>query len=619
MKSTSDIFTQGGQTQIHKLHMIKQVIGSTSKVSLSIFFTTFILFFWWNHCWQDLWLLLCAIKAWIRVDFFTLLPKDIFNTSWIVNGQGVNYTITDCQLHHSYFYQSLIKNIWMSLLKGILISIGASILGFFLLSWFWMKSGKKKQTVRILRGFECVDPKTLLKKIRKSKTSPYTIANIPIPFENEYQHMMVTGTTGSGKSNMIHQLLIQIRNNGDQAIILDTTGGLFSRFFDDTTDLFLNPFDQRSKHWDMWKEATHDSIIDEIAESIVVGDHRSIDSFWIQNARELFAESFRFLKKSNQTTYKDLLHMALHMDLKQLTERLKKTSIGIAMDPSIDKTALSIRSSLANALKIFKFLDDDYQDDGISFMNFMKTNHSNWVFLSCETNQRATLKSLFSTWLSLIIKGIMTRQENNGSRTWIIIDELASLSKLSSLMIGLAEIRKYGGCFVLGFQDLSQIEEIYGSHNAKSLSNLTGTKVLFRAIDTDIASRTARYMGEQEKEELSTNISYGAHQMRDGVNLNQQKLFTPTLRSSDMMLLLNLEAFLKYPGNFPVAKIKFDYMHIPQSHEIFIPKEIKETREEEQHETNPTGDLEPHLMVILDHDNSQPEHAKQKDLIFNFH
>ena len=102
-------------------------------------------------------------------------------------------------------------------------------------------------------------------------------------------------------------------------------------------------------------------------------------------------------------------------------------------------------------------------------------------------------------------------------------------------MLGLAEIRKYGGCFVLGFQDLNQLENIYGVSTAKTLSNLTGTKVLFRAVDTDVASRVARYLGEQEKEEASESISFGAHQMRDGVNLSHQRQTKPVATASQIM------------------------------------------------------------------------------------
>jgi type IV conjugative transfer system coupling protein TraD len=334
-------------------------------------------------------------------------------------------------------------------------------------------------------------------------------------------------------------------------------------------------------HWNMWKESVTDYVVDEIAESIIP-DSRSTDSFWIQGARELFAESFRFLKESSQEGYKKLLEMTLRIDLKELQKRLKNTVVSTMLDPSIDKTALSIRASLANHLKVFTHLID--AEDGLSLINFMKTNHSDWLFLSCQTDQRSFLKPIFSVWLSLVIKGIMGRQENNGSRTWIIIDELASLNRLPTLMTGLAEIRKYGGCMVLGFQDLSQIEEIYGLANAKTLSNLTGTKVLFRAVDTEVANRVARYMGEQEKEELSTHISYGAHQMRDGVSLNQQRQVKPVLRSSDIMLLVDLESYIKYPGNFSVSKVQFSYLHLPCINEGYVPKLTIKTTEETEEE-----------------------------------
>ncbi len=545
MTKFSDTFTQGGQTQLHKLHMIKQVVGSTLKGGLILFVFIFGLFVWSNHCWQDFWLLVCYAKAWIRVEHLSLLPSDFLDESWLVDAQGVVHTVADFHLYHSDFYQNLVRGISFSLLKKLIYSFFLSIGGFFALSWFWVRMGKQKQKTKILNGFECVKPKLLRKQILKSGASPYTIANIPIPKNAEYQHMMVTGTTGAGKSNMIHHLLEQIRRNGDQAIILDTTGGIFSRFYDADKDILLNPLDQRSHNWNMWKESVTDYVVDEIAESIIP-ESRSMDSFWIQGARELFAETFRFLKESGQENYNKLLEMTLMIDLKELQKRLKNTVVSAMLDPSIDKTALSIRASLANHLKVFKHLID--AEDGFSLVQFMKTNSSDWLFLSCQTDQRSFLKPIFSVWLSLVIKGIMGRQENNGLRTWIIIDELASLNRLPTLMTGLAEIRKYGGCIVLGFQYLSQIEEIYGHANAKTLSNLTGTKVLFRAVDTDVASRVARYMGEQEKEELSTSISYGAHQMRDGVNLNQQRQVKPVLRSSDIMLLSDLESYIKYPN-----------------------------------------------------------------------
>jgi type IV secretory pathway TraG/TraD family ATPase VirD4 len=266
--------------------------------------------------------------------------------------------------------------------------------------------------------------------------------------------------------------------------------------------------------------------------------------------------------------------MTLKIDLRELQSRLDETIVGSLLDPKIDKTALSVRASLATHLRVLEHLDETYE--GLSLLNFMKQNTKDWLFLSCQTDQRAFLKPIFSVWLSLIVKGMMARIENNGSRTWIIIDELASLNRLPSLMTGLAEIRKYGGCFVLGFQDISQIEEIYGHLAAKTLSNLTGTKVLFRAVDTDMALRVSRYMGEQEKEVASESISFGAHQMRDGVNLSHQIQTKPVVSASQVMLLQNLEAYLRFPGSFPIAKITFSYVKCTIQNVVFMTKPIKE-------------------------------------------
>jgi type IV secretory pathway TraG/TraD family ATPase VirD4 len=189
-------------------------------------------------------------------------------------------------------------------------------------------------------------------------------------------------------------------------------------------------------------------------------------------------------------------------------------------------------------------------------------------------SQREFLKPLFSAWVSIIIKGIMARSEQNTSRTWIIIDELASLNRLPSLLTGLAEVRKYGGCFVLGFQDLSQLDDLYGHAATKTLSNLTGTKILFRCVDAEMATRMSKYFGEQEKQEASESISFGAHQMRDGVSLASQTHSKPLVAATQLMMLKDLQCFLKFPGDLPVTQLSIPYLKVPMKNEGFVRKNI---------------------------------------------
>jgi type IV secretory pathway TraG/TraD family ATPase VirD4 len=253
-----------------------------------------------------------------------------------------------------------------------------------------------------------------------------------------------------------------------------------------------------------------------------------------------------------------------------LAHRLEGTAAAALLDPTIEKTALSIRASLVPPLRVLEVLKETDTSQGFSLLHFMTKPTPQWLFLSCPTDQREFLKPLFSAWLSILIKGLMRRPEGYHHRTWIIIDELVSLNRLPSLLTGLSEARKYGGCFVLGFQDLSQLDDRYGFAATKTLSNLTGTKVLFRCVDADVATRVARYLGEQEKQEAQESISFGAHQMRDGVNLASQRQTKPVVSASDIMMLKDLEAFMKVPGGFPVTKIAFEYLALPQKQPSFV-------------------------------------------------
>lgn len=142
---------------------------------------------------------------------------------------------------------------------------------------------------------------------------------------------------------------------------------------------------------------------------------------------------------------------------------------------------------------------------------------------------------------------------------WFFIDELSSLNKLPSLPNSMAEVRKYEGCFVLGLQNLSQIDELYGTNMSRSICGLTGTKLVFRSPDAYTAKRMSEFLGEQEIVEHSESISFGAHQMRDGVSLAEQRRNKTVIPYTDILNLPNLQAYIKLPCDLPVAKLKFEY------------------------------------------------------------
>ncbi|CAO5681002.1 MAG: hypothetical protein HEEMFOPI_01425 [Holosporales bacterium] len=73
-----------------------------------------------------------------------------------------------------------------------------------------------------LLGFEVKDLKGYKASLKKHKVkSNLTLDDLPYPFDAEVKHMMISGTTGSGKSNMMNHLLKAIRERRDKAVIVN--------------------------------------------------------------------------------------------------------------------------------------------------------------------------------------------------------------------------------------------------------------------------------------------------------------------------------------------------------------------------------------------------------------
>ena len=66
--------------------------------------------------------------------------------------------------------------------------------------------------------------------------------------------------------------------------------------------------------------------------------------------------------------------------------------------------------------------------------------------------------------------------------------------------------------------------------------------------------------------------------MRDGVNVSQHRHIKPVVTASQIMQLENLEAYLKFPGKFPVSKIVFSYLALSIQTLVYFAKPEKKRK-----------------------------------------
>jgi len=472
---------------------------------------------------------------------------------------------------------------------------GISVLTSILTVVYFLRKGKELKETKLVSGFSLVTTKHYKNALKKMKLKlGLTLGTLPIPFEAEVKHMMITGTTGSGKTNAFNHLLNSIRERGDRAVIVDTTGGFVSHFYNEQTDKLLNPFDKRSQKWCLWSECPNpETDFDEMAEALIP-EGRGNDSFWTRAGRQAFSACALTLAKDHSYSLNLLLKILLRSSLSDVVKFLKDTNVASYFSKEGEKTAMSIRATLVSHIKSLESLDDvsPFDKDAFSITHWIKEEGEGFLFLHSKPKQRAYLKPLLSTWFSMSVKALMDLQPDPSRRIWFIVDELASLSQLSGLDTALAEARKYGGCFVIGFQNLSQIEEIYNPTMAKVLSDLTVSKLIFETVDPTNARKLSDVLGEQEVIESSENVSFGANEIRDGVSFSHQKRFQPLIRPSDVMQLKPLSCYAKIANVNVVFKYEFDYLDLPIIAADFDEKERKTEAVLEKSESEPTADEE---------------------------
>lgn len=168
-----------------------------------------------------------------------------------------------------------------------------------------------------------------------------TIGGVPLPSEVEPLHCLLTGSTGSGKTTAIEELLDGVTARGDRHIVCDPNGGYLAQFGKDG-DRLLNPFDARGEKWSLFNEFRRDYDAERLARSVVPDAHGE-DAAWHGYAQTLLAELLRALVRIGETSTEQLLHWATIASATELGRVLAGTPAAGLFNPDAAKALASTR------------------------------------------------------------------------------------------------------------------------------------------------------------------------------------------------------------------------------------------------------------------------------------
>jgi len=246
--------TRGGQVWAHQIRMSLQVCKNAALIALALTLMVLAFLLMENLTLESLYLWGVSWWAGTKLTFSNILSHGQAEISFWSGGQWNTWDALHF-IHHPYtqdaihLAKSSFARLWSP--ETINVSLWVFLLSFFGVGGYFTWSGWSVRQKEHIRGLKLVSVKRLKRMMGfKKLKSDLHLDGVPLVRDRETSHMLIAGTTGSGKTNALHHLLPQIRHQ--KAVIVDLTGEITKRYFDPKRDVLLSPSHPESARWNPW-------------------------------------------------------------------------------------------------------------------------------------------------------------------------------------------------------------------------------------------------------------------------------------------------------------------------------------------------------------------------------
>ena len=568
-------FIGGGQVFLHKVRMFRQVLRTTIFVSVV---TGIILAWSFNHQSNkqiDIDGAITYAKAQLAVTLHPAISAiSIGKPRATVDAYSNDKLWQRNMSAYSVINGGRFKNAWDTAIKEAMLlgfkslafGSGAGLIVFIVWSYFGsnLKTDKKKEG-----SAEVLTPLQVKLKLQlMGKDSDLYIGNMPLVKDSETRHFLVMGSTGSGKTNLMHNLLPQVKQKEQPAIVIDQTGEMIARYYNPQRgDIIFNPFDARSKNWNFWQDCSTSEELERFSKILFSFNRKRSrshsDPFWEQSAQYVFNDCTEYLIRTGNTSLTALKRLAIEANLEELQKKLKGTAAERYLNDDSKGVATSILSTLATNAKPISYLSDDNTNSTFSLKEHFKNIKSGsnaWLFLSTKPSSRELTLPLIACLTELALSELMNIGIDQKRKVWCIFDELASLGNLPAFTPLMAEGRKYGACVVAALQSLNQLYDHYGAYAGSSIFGQFGTCFFFRNTEPAIAKMFSSMCGSETITRQQKNTSFGANDFRDGVSYQETEKKKELVEYNQLASLAVGECYTLLPE----PKVRLSKIQIPR-------------------------------------------------------
>jgi type IV secretory pathway TraG/TraD family ATPase VirD4 len=390
---------------------------------------------------------------------------------------------------------------------------------------------------------------------KKSLSALLTLAGVAIPPSDETRHFKLIGTTGTGKTTAIRELLGSAIARGDRAVFADPDAGYLDHFYDRYRgDIVLNPFESQSVKWDLFAEIENSFDVEQLANGLIPNCDDPSAREWRGYARTFLAAVVRRCHLSGTADACDLWRLLMVASADELRPIVAGTPAQPFLDPDNARMFGSIRSVAGSAMAAFEYIQKQRATD-FSVRDWVRTRtYPSMLFIPYRAGQIAALRSMIATWMHLAIFEAMSQPQGGDQRLWFVVDELDALGAIDGLKDALARLRKFGCRCVLGFQSIAQVSSTYGPGEAQTIVENCGNTLILRCSGSENGGTSqfaSRLIGEREV--LRSQISRGRDReaaffgrgARRSRSVTEQHVTETAVMASELEQLPDLRGFLK--------------------------------------------------------------------------
>jgi type IV secretory pathway TraG/TraD family ATPase VirD4 len=458
----------------------------------------------------------------------------------------------------------------MNLPPNAVVLVAALTLAAALCARLCARGLRRRDVSAHRRGARLSDGRSMQRRgarCRKASSERVTLAGIAIPPADETKHFKLVGTTGTGKSTAIRELLGRAIARGDRAVFADPDAGYLEHFYDRYRgDIVLNPFEPQSAKWDLFAEIKESFDVEQLASGLIPDAEDPGAREWRGYARTFLAAVLRRCRFSGACNTGELWRLLTVASADELRPIVAGTPAQPFLDPDNARMFGSIRSVTGSAIAAFEYIECQ-RGRLFSVREWVKAHASPGVlFIPYRAGQIAALRSMIATWMHLAIFEAMSQVSRGDQKLWFVVDELDALGAIHGLKDALARLRKFGCCCVLGFQSVAQVSNTYGHGEAQTIIENCSNTLILRCSGSENGGTSlfaSRLIGDREV--LRRQVSRGqdresglaARGARRSRSVTHQHVTEPAVMASELEQLPDLCGYLKTASSAVWLKVAF--------------------------------------------------------------